>query len=130
MSRSVTISVAYLISYEGYTLLDSMTHVKSLRNEASPNPAYMEQLVLHEQAHRRDMGLSNVNLITIDVNLYRRDRFGHPHDYATVDYHQDDRSSNNHHPLVEQAILVEGCDSEEAISWSHSSLSPMLEAAA
>lgn len=85
MSRAVSVTVAYLIKYEQMTLLEAMSLVKSFRREASPNPGFMKQLIKFEVQHQSNFATSHDQPLlvpTVDIDLYRMDRFGKPHEYA------------------------------------------------
>ncbi|KAG7026256.1 Dual specificity protein phosphatase 1 [Cucurbita argyrosperma subsp. argyrosperma] len=64
VSRSVTITLAYLMKKRGMNLTEALEHVKSRRPQASPNVGFMVQLKEFEttlQASKEDgMKLSNV----------------------------------------------------------------------
>ncbi|XP_023515308.1 dual specificity protein phosphatase 1-like [Cucurbita pepo subsp. pepo] len=64
VSRSVTITLAYLMKKRGMNLTEALEHVKSRRPQASPNVGFMFQLKDFEttlQASKEDgMKLSNV----------------------------------------------------------------------
>eukprot|EP00978_Attheya_sp_CCMP212_P015014 scaffold38582_cov57-Attheya_sp.AAC.2 len=82
MSRSVSIAVAYLTAFEKMSLIEAMTHVKNCRRMASPNPGFMSQLITLERAADRKRGGDGSSLPTIDIDLYRKDRFGEPNEIA------------------------------------------------
>mmetsp|Transcript_19146 Transcript_19146/g.26545 ORF Transcript_19146/g.26545 Transcript_19146/m.26545 type:complete len:237 (+) Transcript_19146:175-885(+) len=85
MSRAVSIAVAYLIKYEKMTLIQAMSLVKGYRREVSPNPGFMKQLITFELLHQSKLAARRGGqpcIPTVDINLYRMDRFGEPYEYA------------------------------------------------
>jgi len=82
MSRSVSLAVAYLTAFEKMSLIEAMTHVKNCRRIASPNPGFMSQLITLERAADRKRGGDGSSLPTVDIDLYRKDRFGEPNEIA------------------------------------------------
>jgi len=83
MSRAVSIAVAYLVKYEKMTLIQAMSLVKGRRREASPNPGFMKQLIKFELLHLSGARRGGQPCIpTVDIDLYRVDRFGDPYEYA------------------------------------------------
>ncbi|XP_022138398.1 dual specificity protein phosphatase 1-like [Momordica charantia] len=63
ISRSVTITVAYLMKKRGMNLAQALEHVKSRRPKAAPNVGFMVQLKDFEmalQASKEEQKLSNV----------------------------------------------------------------------
>lgn len=63
VSRSVTIVIAYLVRYYGYSLYDAFFLVRSHRSVATPNIGFMEKLGDYEEANR---GTDP----TIEINKY------------------------------------------------------------
>mmetsp|Transcript_48571 Transcript_48571/g.72061 ORF Transcript_48571/g.72061 Transcript_48571/m.72061 type:complete len:615 (+) Transcript_48571:188-2032(+) len=74
MSRSVSLVLAYLLACERMSLIDAMTYVKERRHVASPNPGFMAQLITLERVVTAD--------VTVDLDRYKSDRFGHPGGFA------------------------------------------------
>ncbi len=52
MSRSVTVVLAYLMKFQGFTLNNAYDHVKQKKSNISPNFSFMEQLVQFENSLR------------------------------------------------------------------------------
>ncbi len=52
MSRSVTVVLAYLMKFEGFTLNNAYDYVKQKKSNISPNFSFMEQLVQFENSLR------------------------------------------------------------------------------
>lgn len=52
VSRSVTIVIAYMIRYLGYSLSSALEYVNSKRKQAKPNEGFLEQLSWYEQELR------------------------------------------------------------------------------
>ena len=55
MSRSVTVVLAYLMTYRGMTLLDALMLVRSKRKCAYPNIGFFQQLMTLEKELRPGM---------------------------------------------------------------------------
>lgn len=49
VSRSASLCLAYLVKYEGYTLRDSYSTVKNLREIIRPNVGFFKQLIEFEK---------------------------------------------------------------------------------
>jgi len=67
ISRSASCVIAFLIKYEGMSLIEAYWHVKGIRYCVSPNEGFMEHLVAFEKRHR--------DIATIDPVEYREKRF-------------------------------------------------------
>ena len=68
MSRSATVAIAYLMKYQGMSLIQAFKFVRDHRPCVSPNPGFMRQLV--------DFERSLYGRVTLDVQRYEDDRFG------------------------------------------------------
>jgi Dual specificity phosphatase, catalytic domain len=67
ISRSASIVIAYLVHQRRMTLLSAMALCKAARQQCSPNPGFMSQLLtLETSVHRRP---------SLDLSKYTEDRF-------------------------------------------------------
>jgi len=81
MSRSISLVLAHLILSERMSLVEAMDLVKEKRRIASPNTGFMAQLIKLEKIITQTSGNKD-GYTTIDLSLYRKDRFGMTSTYA------------------------------------------------
>ena len=69
MSRSVTVVLAYLMKYQGYSLNNAYDYVKQRKSNISPNFSFMEQLLQFESSLRpspSDSGIGSGSTTPMD----------------------------------------------------------------
>ncbi|GMI34267.1 hypothetical protein TeGR_g3972 [Tetraparma gracilis] len=76
MSRSCSLLIAYLLRSGFGTLHHCFSHVKQFRIQCSPNPGFLDALLLEEE------GMSGRR--TMDAEKYRMDRFGDAEQFRVV----------------------------------------------
>ncbi|KAG5190756.1 protein-tyrosine phosphatase-like protein [Tribonema minus] len=88
MSRSATITIAYLVQHRNMTLLDAMHLTKDRRRQTSPNPGFVSQLLdLEHVVHACH---------TLDLGKYCEDRFASTASWTPeVSSSSDDSSSSS-----------------------------------
>ena len=79
--RSVTLTLAYLLSAEKMSLIDAFRLVKSKRTIVAPNPAFMRQLGEYEVSLRG-------GAVSMDLEKYAANRFGKSDSYVLEAYEQ------------------------------------------
>ena len=73
MSRSASLVIAYVMRRDSLSLLAAVEFVKARRPMVSPNVGFMRQLIDHERAA--------TGTVSVDIDAYAADRFGHPDGY-------------------------------------------------